>query len=161
MIKFFNKSRAGQSGQSLVEVTIAAAALATGLVAVIASLIVSLRNNSVSSTQTLATQQNQEAIESFRQFQKELGWETFYQILNSKGNNYTVCLQNLPEDSADFNGLSTGACSVSGGFTGLVREAQIVVVGGANQEIQMTATTTWNDGATTREARAIHTFRDY
>lgn len=145
-------------GQSLVEVTIATTALVFGLVAVVSGLILSVRNSSVANNQAIATQQTQEAIEVFRRFKRQLGWESFYSIIRADGTNFTYCLQNLPTDTTNFQSISTGNCSVSASYTGFVRQAAISVV--SSTEIQMTVTVTWRDGSTTRSATAKQIFQD-
>jgi Tfp pilus assembly protein PilV len=148
-----------RSGQSLVEVTIATAALAFGLVSVISGMLLAVRNSSVSSTQAIATQKAQETIETFRRFQRTLGWETFYSIISADGSSITYCLNTLPIDSTTFQNMSVGACSFSSTNTNLVREATVVVT--SSTEISVTATVKWRDGTTVRNATAKNIFRQY
>lgn len=151
--------RSGRSGQSLVEVTIATAALAFGLISVISGVLLAVRNASVSNTQAQATQKAQETIEIFRRFQRTLGWETFYSIINADGASITYCLNTLPTDTTSFQNMTVGACSFASNNTNLVREAVVTVT--SSTEISVTANVKWRDGNTVRTATAKNIFRSY
>lgn len=146
-------------GQSLVEVTVASTALIFGLVSLISGLLLAVRNSSVSSNQSLATQQAQETIEVFRKFQRTLGWETFYNTINADGSSITYCLRDLPADNASFQSMQVGSCSVTATDTSFIRQASVVVT--SPSEIQVTANVQWRDGTTVRSASAKNIFRSY
>ncbi len=148
-----------QSGQSLVEVTVATVALTFGLVAIVSGLLLAVRNSSVSSNQSKATQDTQEVIEVFRKYQRELGWESFYATLLADGGSVTYCLTNLPTSTTEFVNMSVGACSVSANSTAFVRQASVVIT--SPNEIQVTATVSFRDGNTTRSTAARNIFRYY
>lgn len=148
-----------QSGQSLVEVTVASTALIFGLIAIISSLLLAVRNSSASNKQALAIQHGQEAIEVFRKFQRELGWESFYDLIRDNGTNLTLCLMTLPQDNSDLDDIQVGSCSVSSTYTGFVREADIVV--NSTTQISVTVNVSWRDGPNTREVSVRQIFRDF
>ncbi len=99
-----------QAGQSLIEVTFATAVVSLVLVALLSSVIQSLRNARVSLEQTKSTQYAQEVIEWLRSVRDQEGWGTFYGNLASVGNDTIYCLPAVASSSADLIALEVGAC---------------------------------------------------
>jgi Tfp pilus assembly protein PilV len=142
----------GQSGQSLIEVAIAATALVFVLVAIVSGLMLSVRNSTYSNNQAVATKHTQEGIELFRRFNNELGWESFHSIINNDGTNFTYCLNDIHQitDVDDFRSLNTGTCGSSEVIDGTLfrREAEVSVIN--DDEIAFTINVHWQDGEEVR-----------
>jgi type II secretory pathway pseudopilin PulG len=104
------RRRAGSAGQTLIEVTFATAVVSMVLVALLSSVIQSLRNARLSLEQTKSTQYAQEVLEWLRGTRDREGWGLFYGHLASVGADITYCLPAVASTSADLIALSTGAC---------------------------------------------------
>lgn len=99
------------SGQTLVEVTFATAVVSLVLVALLSSVIQSLRNARQSLEQTKSTQYAQEVLEWLRGTRDREGWGVFYGNLVAVGTDLTYCLPAVASDSADLVLLDLGACA--------------------------------------------------
>lgn len=146
-------------GQSLVEVTVASAALMFGLVAIVSGLILSVRNSTQANKQAIATQKAQEGVEIFRKYQRELGWEAFQDVLDEDGTPSTYCITTLPTDNSEFQGMTLGSCSFSQTETDFIREASVDVQN--DNIVAVTVTVSWRDGTNTRTAHAKNIFKKY
>lgn len=106
-----------KSGQSIIEVVVAATALVFVLVAIVAGLTLAVRNTTFSNLQSLATRRGQETIEVFKRFQIELGWDGFRDALladqQTSGQAFTYCVSDLPTTVGEFGALSRSECSAS------------------------------------------------
>ena len=144
-----------QSGQTIVEVLIVTVVIATILTALAASLTMSANNTNQSKQRSLATTYAQEGLEVFRRERNSLGWNRFYESLNSS----TYCLNDLPVDSAAFVSLVTGECASGTTIenTGLQREAVVSV--GADQ-VDVSLSVTWFDGAEEKTVSVDQSFQD-
>ncbi len=101
----------GCAGQTLVEVTFATAVISLVLVALLSTVIQSLRNARVSLEQTKSTQYAQEVVEWLRSVRDREGWGQFYGNLASVGADLTYCLPTIASSSADLILLAAGGLS--------------------------------------------------
>lgn len=122
------------SGQSILEVLFATTVVALVLVAVLSTIITSLRNARTSMEQAQATSYASEALEWLRHQRDGQGWIPFKEQAIAD----VYCLPALPADINSLNGAA-GAC-VDNPIpnTYFVRELTIAHL--ANDEIQTTVT---------------------
>lgn len=148
-------------GQSVIEVTVAATAIIFVLVAVVSGLILATKNSSFANQQGLATKRAQEAIESFRRYQVELGWESFYDELSSDGNTFRYCLPTLPETASEFASMASGNCQIDDYIpsTLFVREVRVIVRSAS--EISLEATVQWYEASDQKTAKVTQIFRQW
>src|SRR5690348_13885888 len=99
-----------QSGQSLIEVMFATAVVALVLIAVLSSIILSLRNARFALEQTKATGYAQATLEWLRQQRDIVGWGVFSTSVINRGSSVKFCLTSLPSDYAALMALNTGDC---------------------------------------------------
>lgn len=159
-VRFFRKD---QTGQTIVEVLIAATAMVIVIVAIISGMTLSLRNSTFSNSQALATKRTQEAIEVLRRFQVELGWESFYSIISSQGSrtNFTYCMASVPETVSELRTLPTSSCGAGTVIpdTPFTREVHVVV--NSSQEIEFEAVVEWMEADKTLTSRSTQVFRQW
>lgn len=98
-------------GQSLIEVTFATAVISLVLVALLSTVIQSLRNARVSLEQTKSTQYAQEVVEWLRSLRDREGWGVLYGNLVAVGPDLTYCLPTIATTSADLAALEQGDCA--------------------------------------------------
>ncbi len=122
-----------RQGQSLIEVTFAAAVVGLVLVAVLSLVIASLRQARISLEQSQATQSGQVVIEWLRAQRNQEGWGSFSSSLAAQGSNPLVaCVPVLPDDFSTWLSGSLGPCDrvqdrVPG--TEMTREVEISLQG--------------------------------
>lgn len=105
-----------QSGQSLIEVTFAAAVVGLVLVAVLSLVIASLQQARRALDQTQATQSGQTTLEWIRAQRDQAGWGTFASALAAQGENPLIyCWTELPTSLDDLTSDSPGECSTEFG----------------------------------------------
>jgi type II secretory pathway pseudopilin PulG len=133
MNKFVNRQ---SSGQSILEVLFATTVVALVLVAVLSTIIASLRNARISMEQAQATSYASEALEWLRHQRDGQGWIPFKEQAIAD----VYCLPSLPADITGLNSAA-GAC-VNNPIpnTSFVRELTIDHL--PNDEIQTTVTVT-------------------
>lgn len=100
-----------QAGQSLIEVTFATAVVAMVLIAVLSSIILSLRNARSALEQTKATEHAQAALEWLRRERDLVGWGVFSSSLSNRGGTLTLCIPSMPADYAALMAEEAGACA--------------------------------------------------
>ncbi len=134
-----------QSGQTLIEVIIAAGLVVLVLTTLVSGISIGVRNSRIAKDQATAKEYVRESLESLRNLRDQAGWETFYAI-SKTGNPY--CMKTLPADYKAFANLTNTACGtnvnnmISGQFY-----RQIQITKPTASSIQAVATVTWNDGS--------------
>lgn len=114
--RFVHASARLQSGQSLIEVTFAAAVVGLVLVAVLSLVIASLQQARRALDQTQATQYGQTTLEWIRAQRDQAGWGTFASALAAQGENPLVyCWSELPTSLDDLTADTPGECSADFG----------------------------------------------
>ncbi|MDQ3008299.1 MAG: prepilin-type N-terminal cleavage/methylation domain-containing protein [bacterium] len=93
------RSIKNQAGQTIVELLIATAVVATVLTAVAAGLTYTVKNAAEARYRQTATLKAQEVIEVFRRERNNLGWESFNESVIDGA---TYCFNDLPSNQAAF-----------------------------------------------------------
>lgn len=142
-----NHQLTAQLGQSLIEVTFAAAVVGLVLVAVLSTVIASLQQARIALEQTQATQHGQAALEWIRSSRDQAGWGPFYDELADKGLDQTYCWEVLPETFDAWLQEGTETCDIldPDAFlpgTQITRQVQVQVVAGPPESVQLTVTLT-------------------
>jgi len=154
MINFLKSPK---TGSSMIEILIATGVVGLVMTAVASSLVLSVKNSSVSKYKVLATTRAQEAMEVFRREKVLLGWSQYYDVLGSG----TYCLNSLASDSAQFKNMSLGACEddqkIAG--TSFIREALVNII--STEEIRVEIVVNWIDGNVPRSTNLIQLFKKY
>lgn len=106
------------------------------IVALVQSIVTSIKNSQFAKNLTLATRFSQEGIETIRSVRDRLGWPSFYNSYNAKtkclgGNDYTVWSEVLP-------------CTVNTGEI-FSRQAKFSDPDGLGNQILIIVTTSWSD----------------
>lgn len=97
-------------GQSLVEVAFATMVVSMVLVALLSSIIQSMRNSRVALEQTKSNEYAEETLEWLRQERDAQGWGVFHSALSSVGTNLTYCVATISADLFEMLQAGTGAC---------------------------------------------------
>lgn len=139
--------RVSQQGQSLIEVTFAAAVVGLVLVAILSTVIASMRQARVALEQTQTTQYGQAASEWIRSNRDQVGWGTFYAELTDKGADQTYCWTDLPADFSAWLAQSAAECDPQDQnslipTTQITRQVEVQVVTGPPQSVNITITLT-------------------
>ena len=150
-----------QAGQTVVEVLIATGVVALVMTALMAAMTLSLQNSSQAKYKALATKLGQEGMESFRQFRSNLGWESFYTLLNAQGSG-DYCLNAVPTQTAQFQALASGQCSeytISRTGVNFKRELDLEII--SSDEIKFEVTVSWLDGADDKSTTVTQHFKNW
>lgn len=130
-------------GQSLIEVTFAAAVVGLVLVAILSTVIATIRQARVALEQTHATQYGQAAIELVRSHRDQQGWGAWYSEVVDRGQTQVYCWPSLPESFETWLAQSTGACEPEETIppeSDFRREVQFQVGSGPTEEVTITVT---------------------
>lgn len=121
--------RTHQAGQSLLEVMFATIVIALALVALLSSVIASLRNSRVSNEQTAATKYAEEASEWMRQMRDQQGWGFFSSAIENRatGGTLTYCLPAMPANFSALLAAQAGACDAEDVIPSTVFRRQVVL----------------------------------
>ncbi len=146
------------TGQTLIETVVIVGLVVFVLVAVVAGLVIAIKNSGFSNNQAVATKYAQETIEQFQSQRQQLGWESFYEILSVDGNEITYCLSEGIASSEAFDNLIDGACEIDETIedTPFIRQAEVVVH--STEEISVTSTVEWSEADQNKQAHVVHTF---
>ncbi|MBI3384756.1 hypothetical protein HY030_01015 [Candidatus Gottesmanbacteria bacterium] len=123
-------------GQSMIETLIALGIGVLIIVALVQSIVTSIKNSQFAKNQTLATRFSQEGIEIIRSVRDRLGWPSFYNSYNTKtkclgSNDYTTWGDTLP-------------CTINTGDI-FSRQASFSDPSGSGNQILVNVTTAWTD----------------
>ena len=134
-----------KSGQSIIEVVIAAALISMGVIAALSLTNYSQKQSTFSKTLNLATSYNNQASEWLRNQRTTLGWAVFLDKITREGSTY--CLATLP---ADFSALVPGSCSGTDVILGTLyrRQLDFDTAQSAQGILSATITTTWQEKTT-------------
>ena len=99
-------------GQSILEVLFATTVVALVLVAVLSTIIASVRNSRTSLEQTRSTNYANEALEWLRKERDSLGWIVFSSYGPGIGSSQTYCFATYPS-SATLLSNKAGACEIT------------------------------------------------
>jgi Tfp pilus assembly protein PilV len=154
MNNFFKKTKLGSS---MIEILIATGVVGLVMTAVVSSLVLSVKNSSVSKYKVIASTRAQEAMEVFRREKVLLGWSQYYDVLSSG----TYCINALASDSAQFKTLDVAACNEDQKIAGtsFVREALVNII--SDEEIRVEIVVSWMDGNVPRSTNLIQMFKKY
>lgn len=138
------------SGQTLIEVIVAAGLVVLVLTTLVSGLAIGIRNNRVAKDSAIAKEYVQSGLEWFRNTRDQAGWETFVSLTGTSG---TYCLTTLPTSYKLFSSVPTGACGansyvkdVSGNNTIFKRKLEVSRSGSPVDTITAVGTVTWVDG---------------
>lgn len=138
-------SNVRSSGQSLIEVTFAAAVVGLVLVAILSTVIATIRQARIALEQTQATQYGQAAVEWLRSTRDQQGWGAWYSELADRGATQTYCWPTLPNTFDAWLAQSTGACNENETIppdSEFQRQIQLQIGGGPVEEVTITITIT-------------------
>jgi len=146
-----------QAGSTMIEILIATAVVGMVMTAVASSLVLSIKNSSISKYKVLAATRAQEAMEVFRREKILLGWSSFYETLDTA----TYCLNTLASNSAEFRILGVGSCNEDAKIAGtsFIREALVDIQN--PEEIRVEMVVRWLEGDVTRSTSMIQEFKKY
>lgn len=122
------------AGQSILEVLFATTVVALVLVAVLSTIIASMRNARSSLEQSQATNYANEGLEWFRRQRDEQGWTAFSEAFPGVGS-ATYCFDTLPSNTAAMGNFS-GECDSSPiPETVFIRQVELVRVSAEEVEV--------------------------
>lgn len=141
------------SGQTMIEMVVATGMVALVLVAIVSGIALSIRNSRFSKNKALATRYAHEAVEKFRNYRDEVGWEPFIDEVLGGSTELDFCLPTMPASAVEVTNF-TGACvsekiTNTLGNTEFVRGAHVTVQSQSNPNdtVEMTVTVTWVEGS--------------
>lgn len=126
-------------GQTLVEVAFATMVVSMVLVALLSSIIQSMRNSRVALEQTKSNQYAEETLEWLRQQRDAEGWGVFHSSLSTVGSNLLFCLPEMPEDLAALVAIQDGACDDDELITDTIYTREVGIVLESATEIRVTS----------------------
>ncbi|MBW7944186.1 DUF2341 domain-containing protein [Patescibacteria group bacterium] len=145
------RGRADHSkGASLLEIIIATGIVGLVMTSTVAIMTVSLKTTSLSRNKSVATKYTQEGIEYFRTQRNIMGWETFFETLNSGGVTSEYCMATLPyTETGGLEELPNRPCT-SSEFVDendvFQRYAEVTTdISGENGSVHVTVSTVWED----------------
>lgn len=137
------------SGQTLIEVIVAAGLVVLVLTTLASGIAIGVRNNRVAKDQASAKEYVRQSLEWIRNIRDQAGWETFASMTN----NATYCLTTLPASYKSFPSIQTGNCGGSsfiiaqdGSATVFKRQLVLTKTGTPPTEVKAVGTVTWTDG---------------
>lgn len=104
--------RRSELGQSVLEILFATAVVALVLVAILSTIIASVRNSRTSLEQSRATSYANEVLEWFRKERDTLGWVAFSTSGPSVGGTQTYCFATYPSSMELINTVA-GECETT------------------------------------------------
>lgn len=146
------------SGQTMIEMVVATGMVALVLVAIVSGIALSIRNSRFSKNKALAIRYAHEAVEKFRNYRDEVGWEPFIEEVLEGSTDVDFCLPTMPTSAIEVPNF-TGACAGEKitntlGSTEFVRGAHLTVQNQSNPNdtVEMTVTVTWLEGSKTHSS---------
>lgn len=138
------RPRPARKGQSLIEVLIALGIGVLVIVALVQSLVTSIKNSQFAKNQNLATRYSQDAVENIRSKRDNLGWSTMFSTYNNK----TYCI------GTGINSwtVKSGSCPVLTD-TIFTREAKFSDPGSSLEKLLVEVTTSWTDSSGTHSSK--------
>lgn len=148
------KNKTSQLGQTLIEVILATAIVASVLTAIAASVSMSSKNTNENKKKSMATSFAQETLEVFHRERYSLGWETFKNALGDG----TYCFNDLPANSASFVVASSGECGASEMIPGTIFQREAVLTSTADQ-LQVESIVSWLDDSKEQRVNLKQVFK--
>lgn len=139
-----------QSGQTIIEVLLAALIVGLVVTAAAIGLTYSVKNNAEVRYKELATAQAQEVIEAFRRERDKTNWSVFRSnIETALTNNAGYCFATIPDSLSKFTAVSNfSSCApYEHSRTSFRRIAQVSLPSADTDTIQLTITVSWHEGA--------------
>lgn len=139
------------SGQSIIEVVIAATLISIGMVAALSLSNYSTRQNTYAKYINQTTSYNNQAGDWLRSEKARLGWNQFAAKLTGDGGPLvTYCLPNADLTGVDFLTLNAGNCGAADLIpnTFMTRSLSFDLGNIGNGKINLTVTTSWTDKTT-------------
>lgn len=141
----------------MIEMVVATGMVSLVLVAIVSGIALSIRNSRFSKNKALATRYAQEAVEKFRNYRDEVGWEPFVNEVLGGSANQVYCLPTMPASASEVATFS-GACeneriTTSSGTTEFLRQAQVAVStqNNPNDTADVLVTISWTEGSKTHQ----------
>lgn len=142
-------SKLTRSGQTILEVVIAATLISMGVIAALSLTNQSQKSSNYAKTLDSATAYNNQLADYLRSQKSTLGFATLAEKVSqdSGGGSATYCFSTLPSSSAEFLGLNPSTCDSSSVIPGTIflREASLSANQIAQGIIPIIITTTWTD----------------
>lgn len=136
-----------QRGQSILEILIAVAVTAVLLVSLLSLGTTSVKTSTYSRDLNLATKFSNQVADWLRNQRTEIGWVSFTEILINHGNEFTLCLNDFPNNISEFGLIVPGNCNYAGGElisgTSFWREAHFNLTTVNDGTIKATIHTHW------------------
>jgi hypothetical protein len=142
-----------KKGTSIVEVVVAAALIAMGVIAALSLMNYSQKQASYAKMYNEATKYNTQAVDWFRAVRAVMGYDALLGVLQNSGSPVSYCLTSLPASTTSgFSSLSTGHCGPTAYITSstgqFIRELSASYNSPDTGVISFTITTTWTDKTT-------------
>lgn len=131
-----------QRGQSIIEVIFATVVVALVLVAVLSTILASLRNSRTSLEQTRATKHAEEVLEWIRQNRTALGWAVVTNGIANTGDSDTYCLTQVPSDWASLSSYG-GVCERTDVILNSPFRRELTLTRTSETEFEAEVTLTW------------------
>lgn len=129
-----------KNGQSMLELLIALGIGVLVILALVQSMVLSMKNSEFAKNQNLATRYSQEAIEKIRSERDKLGWNDFF-------TNYKDTSQCIGASS--WSPKPVGGCSQNTGSI-FIREASFQKIN--DNQLDITVITSWTDTSGTHKS---------
>jgi len=149
-----------EAGSTIIEVLIATVVVGMVMTAVAALMTVSIKNTALLRYRAAATTQAQSGLEIFRRERNLLGWESFFESLDTS----VYCLNTMPANSTEFVALPAGECQNTIQLLGnsFEREALVTKIDGASDaddEIRVELVLRWLDGVRSQSVTLTQIFK--
>lgn len=137
-----------ESGQTLIEVIIAAGLIVLVLTTLASGVAIGVKNSRIAKEQAQAKEYVRQSLEWIRNMRDQAGWETFYSI--SKPSPGIYCLDTLPTTYTEYNNwpASSQGCGTNYVLAGQYKREMTIEKSG-NSTVTATVTVKWQDGGTT------------
>ncbi len=163
MIKF-SQTRSEQTGFSLIELLVATMVVGLTLTAIVTTLTYSIKVNDQANYRDIAIQKAQEGVDFFKRERVILGWNNFYNLLNS-----SYCLDEIPDPSTSssdhaFSGLASSCTDFDIPITGAAVEFKrtVSIDKSGGDEVDITVTVSWPlDDSNASEVEVSQLFKEW
>lgn len=145
-----------EAGQSIIEVILATVVVALVLVAVLSTIVASLRNSRLSLEQTRATKYGEEVLEWVRQERSVVGWSNLLSTVGGVGSEVDYCLTSLPSSWTELEDYR-GNCQPTDLITDTPYQRQMTLRRTSSDELEVLVRLTWpgKAGSITTELKTI------
>lgn len=140
------KNRIHESGQTLIEVIIAIGLVVLVLLTLVSALTLAIRNNQFARDQVLARNRTRESLEWLRSLREQMGWDSFYEMVDQDSPPVTYCLIDHPIDVTSAIAMSSQACGSTEVISGTKFIRELVMTPNGADEITAVVTVSWTEG---------------